>query len=841
MIIGSASAMEVDDSSDIVDDSINVTQSNELKVVDDVSPSSNQVNELDDSSNSLDDTSYDTRLADELDEDVVVTADGGDGAISNAKDPNGLLGASDEDVLRAGNTYYVSLTGRDNRNAGTLNNPFRTLSYAISRATDGDTIYIRGGTYTDAVSYDFFGITENGNIMVEITKELTIQAYNDEEVILDANYRHRIFTVLSDNVVISGITFTHGNQIDSRYQYNYGSAIYSLNHEGLMVENCKFIDNRAEYGAFNVDRFAHCDVVNCTFSENTATAAGAALCYWIGSDLNIENCTFENNSAPYGGAVLWRNASGQAVNCTFSNNNATGTGNYDGGGAIDVYGDGVSVIDCEFNDNQASHFGGAVYLTGNDNHITGSTFNGNSANYGSAIYNSGELTVSNSEMFNNKANSQALTVNVVVNDNNVTVTTNLTGRDNIANAIYNAGTIELTNVDYYGAEGNMNTGSTPITPGTTPSSTSIYQDTREAGIDIVIDIYNSENQVVKTYTAKSNIYGGISFNFDDLDAGVYRAVAYHVEDAYYTAITNSQTFTINSYKTNTTLNVNDSSIYIGDSVNITAIVKHGDTNLTVGDVEIYDGETLITTITAGESFIYTPNTVGTHNLTARYLGSGNYAPSESDVVTVEVNKIDVNVLIYIENVTYPAVPVAIINASAPGTYEVYINGRPYSVTFNEGETSKTVTGITLPVGEGYEANVTFNETEKYNYASNSTTFNVVNGTINADVSVDDVTYPDHAVATVTSDVDGEYTVTVAGKPYTVIDKLDVGEYTAELSATIANYNPVTGSDGFKVNNGTITASVVVDDVTYPDHAVATVTSDVDGEYTVTVAGKPYTV
>ena len=37
MIIGSASAMEVDDSTDLADDSINVTQSDELKVVDDVS------------------------------------------------------------------------------------------------------------------------------------------------------------------------------------------------------------------------------------------------------------------------------------------------------------------------------------------------------------------------------------------------------------------------------------------------------------------------------------------------------------------------------------------------------------------------------------------------------------------------------------------------------------------------------------------------------------------------------------------------------------------------------------------------------------------------------------
>ena len=704
MIIGSVSAMEVDDSSDVADDSINVTQSNELKVVDDISPSSNQIDEIDDGSNSLDDASSDSSQANEVDEVVVVASD--DGASSNAKASNGLLGASDEDILGAGNTYYVSLTGSD-WYSGTINRPFRTLSHAISRASDGDTIYIRGGTYTDAVTYIFWVLNLNGNIMVEIDKEVTIQAYNNEEVILDANYQHRIYTIMADNVVISGITFTHGNQIDSRYQGNYGSAIYSNNHEGLRVENCKFIDNREQSGAFYVDRFTDCTLVDCYFSGNNATTAGGAV-YGSGSYLNIENCIFVDNYAPYGGAV---------------------------------------------------------YLTGNNNEITGSAFNGNSANYGSAIYNNGRLTVSDSEMFDNKANSDALTINVVVDDSNVTVTANLTGHDNIANAIYNAGNIVLTNVDYYGAEGNMNTGSTPITPGTTPSSTSIYQDTREAGIDIVIDIYDSNNQVVKTYTAKSNIYGGILLNFDDLDVGDYTAVAYHPVDTYYSAISNSQTFTIHSRRTNTTLNVNDSSIYIGDSVNVTAIVKYGNTNLTVGDVEIYDGETLIATVTAGESFIYTPETTGTHNLTAHYLGSGNYAPSQSGIVTVEVNKIDVNVLIYIEDVTYPAAPVAIINASAPGTYEVYINGRPYTVTFNEGETSKTVTGITLPVGEGYEANVTFNETDKYNYATNSTTFDVLNGTIVANVTVDDVTYPDHAVAVVNASVDGVYTVTVAGKNY----------------------------------------------------------------------------
>ena len=103
------------------------------------------------------------------------------------------------------------------------------------------------------------------------------------------------------------------------------------------------------------------------------------------------------------------------------------------------------------------------------------------------------------------------------------------------------------------------------------------------------------------------------------------------------------------------------------------------------------------------------------------------------------------------------------------------------------------------------------------------------------MTVDDVTYPDHAVAVVNASVDGVYTVSVAGDSVDIV-QLPVGDYTAKLTAEIPNYNPVEKSDGFKVLNGTITANVTVDDVTYPDHAVAVVNASVDGVYTVSVAG-----
>ena len=52
-------------------------------------------------------------------------------------------------VLRAQATdYYVSTSGSDS-NPGPAAQPFRTITYAYSRATAGTTIYVAPGTYTD--------------------------------------------------------------------------------------------------------------------------------------------------------------------------------------------------------------------------------------------------------------------------------------------------------------------------------------------------------------------------------------------------------------------------------------------------------------------------------------------------------------------------------------------------------------------------------------------------------------------------------------------------------------------------------------------------------------------
>src|SRR3989339_1056358 len=68
------------------------------------------------------------------------------------------------DNLVTGKKYYVSPTGTNN-NPGTLLLPFKTINYAITQASSGDGIFVRGGTYLVSVYDDRILMTKNGLIL----------------------------------------------------------------------------------------------------------------------------------------------------------------------------------------------------------------------------------------------------------------------------------------------------------------------------------------------------------------------------------------------------------------------------------------------------------------------------------------------------------------------------------------------------------------------------------------------------------------------------------------------------------------------------------------------------
>ena len=69
-------------------------------------------------------------------------------------------------------TYYVSTAG-SNANAGTLQQPFRTIQYAASLAQPGDTVLVRGGVYRETVRPARSGTS---------TAKISIKTYNSEKV-----------------------------------------------------------------------------------------------------------------------------------------------------------------------------------------------------------------------------------------------------------------------------------------------------------------------------------------------------------------------------------------------------------------------------------------------------------------------------------------------------------------------------------------------------------------------------------------------------------------------------------------------------------------------------------
>lgn len=78
-------------------------------------------------------------------------------------------------IQAVGMRIYVAPSGNDN-NSGTIDQPLKTIQAAVDRAKPGDTVYIRDGTYVEAVS-----ITQSGNS----ENLITVKAYPGEKPVID--------------------------------------------------------------------------------------------------------------------------------------------------------------------------------------------------------------------------------------------------------------------------------------------------------------------------------------------------------------------------------------------------------------------------------------------------------------------------------------------------------------------------------------------------------------------------------------------------------------------------------------------------------------------------------
>ncbi len=138
------------------------------------------------------------------------------------------------------NSYYIAENGDDNNN-GSIGTPWATIKHAADNTGPGDTVYLRGGTYSET-RIEFRGDQGHGGAD---GAWWTITSYPGEEAILTSPFKFRLFSV--SYVRISNLHFVD-SQVDIG-RYTYGGL--PRNHHIEVLGN-RFTGEQPQYGAIIV-------------------------------------------------------------------------------------------------------------------------------------------------------------------------------------------------------------------------------------------------------------------------------------------------------------------------------------------------------------------------------------------------------------------------------------------------------------------------------------------------------------------------------------------------------------------------------------------------------------
>lgn len=181
------------------------------------------------------------------------------------------------------NVFYVSPSGSDS-NDGSLGSPWLTLTKASNTATNGDTVYIRSGSYTSYINPANSGLPG---------RPINFSAYTGETpTVHDAAYGVAIWG--KSNIIVSGITFTNMDRM----------MMLETNASHNEISNCRFLHMKGAGASY----------------------AGSRI--WMRSTSNwVHNCTFSEwgscTGTPGSGT-----ASGQVLEVGFDDGDSTTPGNY---------------------------------------------------------------------------------------------------------------------------------------------------------------------------------------------------------------------------------------------------------------------------------------------------------------------------------------------------------------------------------------------------------------------------------------------------------------------------------------------------------------------------------
>jgi len=136
----------------------------------------------------------------------------------------------------AANTYYDATNGDDSA-PGSLDQPWRTIQKAANTLAPGDTVLVRGGTYSEAINVGVSGSSASGPV--------TFQAYPGETAIVDgtglivppSDYAAGLFQVTDRSfIAIQGFEIRN-YQTNSTFLVPAGIGITGASHDITVLSN----------------------------------------------------------------------------------------------------------------------------------------------------------------------------------------------------------------------------------------------------------------------------------------------------------------------------------------------------------------------------------------------------------------------------------------------------------------------------------------------------------------------------------------------------------------------------------------------------------------------------
>ena len=280
-----------------------------------------------------------------------------------------------ENTSQVQSDYYFDANIENDEGNGSADNPYK--EWNSDRISDNSVVHLNNGEYI-----------LNG---AKTYKNLTIIGENPEKTII--KYRNAVGFTSNGLISLKNVTIlnlrVNVNQnsnlsaVNTIFKESSGvnSVIYTYSYATVVLDNCTFVDNSADYGgAINV-KDTKLFIMNSLFSNNHATYCGGAISTG-NSEINISNSRFISNyaSSDVGGAIFLFDSDFKGNNLEFNNCSALF------GGAITSLSSNLYLANSIAKNNKAKYYGGAIYKMYASFELLNSTFENNSASYGGALF-----------------------------------------------------------------------------------------------------------------------------------------------------------------------------------------------------------------------------------------------------------------------------------------------------------------------------------------------------------------------------------------------------------------------------------------------------------------------